>query len=405
MKKALFCCLAPLLLVAAPAADPQRAGMDPRRLALIAQRMNEFERRGELAGTVTLLQRHGAMAHFAATGWADVEARKPMRLDTIFQIMSMTKPFTGICVMLLAEEGKLRINDSVERYLPEFHAQKMIAGTGANADMRIPLRPITIRDLMTHTSGVIADPPTSTGPITIKMDLPLSRAVSLYAREPLQFEPGSQWLYSTVGIDILGRIVEVVSGMKYEEFLSRRIFEPLGMADSYIFLPESKRPRLAAVYTLQDGKMVKAMANIMGGDPYAFRDGAVYSGPGFAMYSTAADLANFYQMMLDKGIFRGRRLLAQTSVQMMSMVQTGDLKAGRQLGDGFGLTWEITKDPIGMLWGLNKGAFHHSGAFGTFGYVDPAADLIGIYLTQWDGPNANLPWETFTTVAAASLIN
>jgi CubicO group peptidase (beta-lactamase class C family) len=248
MSKTLLYSLMPICLLAQPPVNPQQTGMDPQRLSLIAQRMREFEEHSQVPGTVTLLQRHGIVAHFEATGWADIEGKKPMRLDTIFRIMSMTKPFTGVGIMMLAEEGKLRINDQVERYLPEFHGQKVIAQRyGKKVGLRTPRRPVTIRDLMMHTSGMIADPPASTGPLMIKMNMPLDRAVALYAKEPLLFEPGSQWMYSTVGIDTLGRIIEVVSGMKYEEFLAQRILEPLGMTDSSIFLPASKRDRVAAV--------------------------------------------------------------------------------------------------------------------------------------------------------------
>ncbi|MGO9241797.1 MAG: serine hydrolase domain-containing protein [Bryobacteraceae bacterium] len=393
------------VVAAPPALDPQKAGMDPARLAQIAPRMQEFIDRGQLAGVVTLLQRHGALAHFEATGWADVEAKKPMQRDTIFQIMSMTKPFTGVCLMMLVDEGKLRVNDPVEYYLPEFRGQMLAEREDGKLILKKPAHPITVRELMTHTSGMIGDPPVSTGPLMVKLDLmPLDRAVPLYAREPLQFEPGTRWMYSTVGIDVLGRIVEVLSGMKYEEFLARRIFEPLGMVDSHIFLPAAKRARLAAVYTIEDGRMVKAGAEILGGDPFKYRQGAVYSGPGFAMYSTAADLVKFYQMMLNKGVYNGKRMLSASAVEAMSTVQTGQIKAGWDVGTGFGLTWEVTKDPWGTVGGLSYGAFHHGGAFGTFGYIDPKKDLVGVYMIQWNGPNGKMARESFTQIGAAAIV-
>ena len=394
------------VVAAPPALDPQKAGMDPARLAQIAPRLQEFIDRGQLAGAVTLLQRHGALAHFEATGWADVEAKKPMQRDTIFQIMSMTKPFTGVGIMMLVDEGKVRINDPVERYLPEFRGQ-MAAEPQADGKpiLKKPAHPITVRELMTHTSGMVGEPPASTGPLMVKLDLmTLGRAVPLYAREPLQFQPGTRWMYSTVGIDVLGRIIEVVSGMKYEEFLAKRIYEPLGMVDSYIFLPASKRARLAAVYTIVNGRMVKAGADILGGDALEYRQGAVYSGPGFAMYSTAGDLVKFYQMMLNKGVYHGKRLLSATAVETMSMVQTGDIKAGWDVGTGFGLTWEVTKDPAGTVSGLSLGAFHHGGAFSTFGYIDPKKDLVGVYLIQWSGPDGKLARESFTQIGAGAIV-
>lgn len=398
--------LLPMLVFAAPpATDPQKAGMDAKRLAQISERMKEFESRGQVAGTVTLLQRHGVLAHFEATGWADIEAKKPMQRDTIFQIMSMTKPITGIAIMMMAEEGKLRLTDPVERHLPEFRGQMMIVSRdGDKLVLQKPPRPITIRDLMTHTSGMIGEPPASTGPLMINMSMPLDRAVAIYAQQPLDFEPGTKWQYSNTGLATLGRIVEVLSGMKYEEFLAKRIFEPLGMVDSHVFLPESKHARLAALYTVENGRMVKAGADVLAGDPMKFRKGAVYSGPEFSVYSTAADLAKLYQMMLNKGTYDGKRLLSAASVETMSSVQSGDVKAGWDIGDAFGLTWEVTRDPIGTLTGLSKGAFHHGGAFSTFGYIDPKKDLIGVYMTQWDGPDGKIPRETFVQMGAASII-
>ena len=393
------------LSAAPPAADPQKAGMDPAHLAQIAERMKEFEERGQLAGTVTLLQRHGALAHFEVTGWADIEAKKPMQRDTIFQIMSMTKPITGVAIMMLAEEGKLRITDPVERHLPEFRGQMMIASRdGDKLVLQKPPRPITIRDLMTHTSGMNGGPPASTGPLMIAMNMPLDRAVTIYAQQPLDFEPGTKWQYSNPGIATLGRIVEVLSGMKYEEFLAKRIFEPLGMVDSHVFLPESKHARLAALYTVESGRMVKDGPNALAGDALKFRKGATYSGPEFSVYSTAADLAKFYQMMLNKGTYNGKRLLSAASVASMSSVQTGDVKSGWDLGDAFGLTWEVTRDTIGTLTGLSKGAFHHGGAFSTFGYIDPAKDLVGVYMTQWNGPDGKIPRETFVQIGASSIV-
>jgi CubicO group peptidase (beta-lactamase class C family) len=398
--------LLPMLVFAAPpATDPQKAGMDPQRLAQIQERMKEFEARGQVAGTVTLLQRHGVLAHFEATGWADIEARKPMQRDTIFQIMSMTKPITGIAIMMMAEEGKLRLTDPVERHLSEFRGQMMIVSRdGDKLVLQKPPRPITIRDLMTHTSGMIGEPPASTGPLMINMSMPLDRAVAIYAQQPLDFEPGTKWQYSNTGLATLGRIVEVLSGMKYEEFLAKRIFEPLGMVDSHVVLPESKHARLAALYTVENGRMVKVGADVLAGDPMKFRKGAVYSGPEFSVYSTAADLARLYQMMLNKGTYEGKRLLSAASVETMSSVQSGDVKAGWDIGDAYGLTWEVTRDPIGTLTGLSKGAFHHGGAFSTFGYIDPRKDLIGVYMTQWDGPDGKIPRETFVQMGAASII-
>ncbi|MGQ9916671.1 MAG: serine hydrolase domain-containing protein [Bryobacteraceae bacterium] len=368
-----------------PPPDPARAGMDAAQLARIAPVMREFVERGQMSGSVTLVMRHGVPAHFEAAGWQDVEAKRPMQKDTIFQIMSMTKPFTGAAILMLAEEGKLRLHDRVEDHLPEFRGQMVIVSEENGVrTLRKPSRPITIRDLMTHTSGLGPAAP-GIGDIMVRMDRTLAEACLIYSQQPLLFEPGTRWMYSNTGLAVLGRIVEVRSGMSFEKFLETRIFQPLEMKDSHVFLPAEKRPRLAPVYTVKDGKLVKAGADILGGDPLKFREGAKYSGPEHSLYSTAWDLAQFYQMMLNGGILDGKRLLSPASVQMMTRLHTGELAAGHNPGTGFGLTWEVTKDPAGTLTGQSIGTFGHGGAFGTYGWVDPDKKLVGVFLIQLTG--------------------
>lgn len=368
-----------------PPPDPARAGMDAAQLARIAPVMKDFAEHDQISGAVTLIMRNGALAHFEATGWQDVEAKRPMQKDTIFQIMSMTKPFTGAAILMLAEEGKLRLHDRVEDHLPEFRGQMVIVSKENGVrTLRKPSRPITIRDLMTHTSGLGPAAP-GIGDIMVRMDRTLAEACLIYSQQPLLFEPGTRWMYSNTGLAVLGRIVEVRSGMSFEKFLETRIFQPLEMKDSHVFLPAEKRPRLAPVYTVKDGKLVKAGADILAGDPLKFREGAKYSGPEHSLYSTAWDLAQFYQMMLNGGILNGKRLLSRASVAAMTQVHTGALAAGHNPGTGFGLTWEVTKDPAGTLTGQSIGTFGHGGAFGTYGWVDPDKKLVGVFLIQLTG--------------------
>lgn len=368
-----------------PPPDPARAGMDAAQLARIAPVMKDFAEHDQISGAVTLVMRNGALAHFEATGWQDVEAKRPMQKDTIFQIMSMTKPFTGAAILMLAEEGKLRLHDRVEDHLPEFRGQMVIVSEENGVrTLRKPSRPITIRDLMTHTSGLGPAAP-GIGDIMVRMDRTLAEACLIYSQQPLLFEPGTRWMYSNTGLAVLGRIVEVRSGMSFEKFLETRIFQPLEMKDSHVFLPAEKRPRLAPVYTVKDGKLVKAGADILAGDPLKFREGAKYSGPEHSLYSTAWDLAQFYQMMLNGGILNGKRLLSRASVAAMTQVHTGALAAGHNPGTGFGLTWEVTKDPAGTLTGQSIGTFGHGGAFGTYGWVDTDKKLVGVFLIQLTG--------------------
>lgn len=381
----------------------QSAGMDPAALARIKTRMQEFVDRGYVSGIVTLVQRRGQTVQFEAVGSADIEAKQPMRTDTLFQMMSMTKPVTGVAVMMLADEGKLRLNDAVELHLPEFRGQMMIESKTETAKvLRKPSRPITIRDLMTHTSGLAATPPPGIAELLMKMDRPLSEAVSIYAQQPLEFEPGARWMYSNPGIATLGRIVEVVSGMPYEKFLDERIFKPLGMKDSHIYLPAGKQSRLAPVYASKDGKLQKSGAELLAGDPMKYRKGAVYSGPEYALQSSAADLARFYQMMLNKGALDGVRILSPAAVEIMSQVHTGDIRAGWLSGTGFGLTWEVVNAPIGTLTGMSIGNFNHGGAFGTFGFVDPKREMVGVFLVAHAGRTFEAR-DAFLMMAAAAI--
>lgn len=392
-------------LLPAQTANPAVAGMDAARLDAIRARMREFVQQGTVSGVVTLIQRKGQLALLDAAGSQDVEAKTPMRTDTIFQIMSMTKPVTGVAVMMMVEEGKLRLNDPVERHLPEFRGQMMIQSKTADSRVLVkPPRPITIRDLMTHTSGLIGNPPPGIAELLRQMDRPLSEAVAIYAQHPLEFEPGTKWMYSNPGIATLGRLVEVASGMKYEEFLEKRIFAPLGMKDSYIFLPAAKRPRLAALYTTREGRLVKAGGEVLGGDAMRHRPGAIYSGPEYALHSTAADLARFYQMMLNRGALDGVRILSPASVALMSADHTTNIPSSGWLpAAGFGLTWEVTRNTAGTLAGLSPGAFHHGGAFGTFGLVDPARNLVSVFLIQHAGSRQEMR-DAFLYMAASAIL-
>ncbi len=353
---------------------------DSAQLAKIAGRMKELVDQQRIAGTVTLFQQKGELVHFEAVGWQDIENKKPMRKDSIFQIMSMTKPFTGTAILMLAEAGRLSVSDPVEKHLPEFRGQ-MVKVDGV---LKKPSRVITIHDLMTHTSGVHSAPPPGLGELFTKLDRSLADAVLVYSQQPLDFEPGSKWSYSNAGIATLGRIIEVASGMPYEKFIEARIFQPLGMKDSHFFLPEAKKDRLAIVYKKTASGLERADATILGGLSAAARPKAIYPAPEFGMYSTAEDLAKFYQALLSGD----RRILSKASIQLMSSKQTGDLRAGHMPHTAFGLTWEVIDDPRGEVHLLSKGTFGHGGAFSTHGWVDPARKTVGVFLTQLTGAPA-----------------
>jgi CubicO group peptidase (beta-lactamase class C family) len=381
-------------------------GVDQEVLSQIPQRMKSFIDRQTVAGAVTLIAHGSDIVEFDAAGMADVEAGHPMQKDTIFQIMSMTKPFTAAGIMMLAEQGKLALRDPVEQYLPEFHGLRV--ATTANPDaarLSIPNHAITIRDLLTHTSGMQDYP----GPPAIRdypqtMSVPLDEVVRQLAKQPLLFQPGTQWSYSSPGIEILGRIIEVCSGEKYEDYITEHILRPLGMKDSFFYPPADKIGRIAMVYAEQDGKLARAPASILGGDPAKHRQGSVFPAPGWGLYSTAEDLLHFYRMMLGNGVYEGHRYLSPFSVHLMRERQTTEIQpVGWMRGSDYGLAWEVVTDPLGELAGHTIGTYGHGGAFGTQGWIDPNNDLISILLIQRSDAGAQSMTNVFLNMAEASM--
>ncbi|MBK5293629.1 MAG: beta-lactamase family protein [Acidobacteriia bacterium] len=392
------------LVYSAPPAAPGKSGMDAERVARIKTRMQAFVDRGDVAGVVTLVARHGVVASHEAVGVQDVETRKPMRPDSIFQIMSMTKPMVATAIMMLAEEGRLGLNDPVERHLPEFRGQMVVdSRTATTLALRRPTRPITIRDLMSHTSGMGGPLPAGIAELYQTMDRTLAGAVAIFAGQPLEFDPGSRWLYSNMGIATLGRIIEVASGAAFEKFMQDRLWTPLGMKDTFLFPPSDKLDRICAVHQIKDGKLARAGADTLGGDALQYRKGAQYPAPEFGAYSTASDLLAFYEMTRNGGLHNGKRLLSSASVSVMTSLHTGDLKAGHMPGTGFGLAWEVVKEPLGTLNFLSIGAYGHGGAFGTHGWIDREKDLVGVFLIQQSGGAGTDVKYAFMRLAGAAL--
>ena len=383
----LFCLASGSLWAQAKSAPPPgvEAGLDKAKLALIKPRLQELVDQGVIPGAVYLVARHGKIVAYDAVGLADVENNKPMRKDTLFQIMSMTKNFTGVAAMMLVEQGKLDLRRPISFYLPEFKdiavEEKLPNGSVATHP---PKNPPTVWELMDHTSGLESDPVGSIADNEQTLRLTLEEAVTAYAHQPLRYEPGTKWVYSNVGIATLGRIVEVVSGEDYVQFISSHILEPLGMADTYFTIPENERDRLAYVYTHVDGKLVLSGPTIFAGDSTKFRPDMKYPAPEFGLYSTASDLDRFYQMLLNGGTYNGVRFLSKQSIETMTRVFTPDdvKPTGWLGGTGYGLTFEIVNDPEGTLLLHSPGTYGHGGAFGTEGWIDPKNDLIRIVLVQ-----------------------
>jgi len=387
-----------LPLLAAPFVS--RAGAaDAGRLGLIRTRMEEAVARGGIFGAVTLVAQGGKVVHHEAVGSLDASKSKPMAKDSIFQIMSMTKPVTGVAVMMLAEEGRLALTDPVEKHLPEFRGLQVISARHADGSVTVrkPSRLITLRDLLTHTSGLPEYGPEETA-FYSHMKLTLAEAVLQWSQSRLLFEPGTKWQYSNPGIAALGRIVEVISGQKYEDFLAERIFAPLGMTDSFFFPPAAKHARIADVMVgMPSGKPVGMGDRI-------FRKGAKYSMPEGGLYSTATDLLAFYQMNLNRGTYNGKRLLAPASVDVMTKWHNlGMTPAAHGAGQGYGLSWAVVKEPLGELMLTPAGCYGHGGAFGTLGMVDPKNNAVLVYLIQRTGPGPDTGRNAFVEVAGAAV--
>jgi CubicO group peptidase (beta-lactamase class C family) len=413
MRKQLFgtalCCFAAVLLQAGTLpVNPTKGGMDPERLGRISARMKYYVEKGQIAGAVTLVARHGTVASLEAVGFQDLEAAKPMRTDTIFQIMSMTKPITAVALMMLAEEGKLSVGDPVEKYLPEFKGMWLIDSRDGNKAMTLkrPSRAITIRDLLTHTSGVPGSPPEGFRPFPILITTSLEKLVAVSAQQPLNFEPGSRFEYSNIGIETVGRIIEVLSGMPYDKFLQSRLFEPLGMSDTFFVPPREKYGRIASVYVLEAGKLKPVGPDNPGGGNWKYRIGAKNPLPDGGLYTTAADLFVLYQMMLNGGTYEGKHILSRATVELMTTSQTGTIPVFGDTGQGYGLAWLVNRDPKASftLPFTSLGTFSHSGRFSTQGWIDPKRDLVGIFLIQRE-PYTTEERNSFMSIVGSAILD
>lgn len=347
-------------------------GLDSARLRRIPVEMKALVERGAIPGAVMLVARGGKVLSLEAVGYQDLESKRPMRADTIFDIRSVTKPITAIGIMILMEEGKLALSDPVEKYLPEFKAPAR--------DGQATTEKVTIYQLLTHTSGLPFSRPAEIDDITIKRNRTLAEVVALLSKQQPDFRPGTQFRYSTGGYAILGRIIEVVSGRAYEQFMKERIFEPLGMKDSFFFIPAAKLERVASVYRMRDGRIERW------DEIREYSKSAKYPGPEFGMYSTAPDLMALCQMMLNGGSYRGRRILSSMSVQVMTQNHTLDIRSaftGRPAYQGLG--WGLSGDPREDFPLTSSGSFGHNGAFGSIIWIDPQKELIRIFLEHLFG--------------------
>lgn len=378
-----------------PTASPESVGLSSERLQRIATAVDQSIRDKEIAGAVTMVLRRGKVAWLKPQGMLDREAGKAMPADAMFRICSMTKPITSVAVMMLYEEGKFQLGDPISRYLPEFKNPKvLVKPANGGTPYSIPAtREITIRDLLRHTSGLTYnwnetlgkmydDANVATG--LLEYDGTIADNVKRLAAQPLLFQPGERWEYS-LGVDVLGRLVEVVSGMPLDEFFRKRIFEPVGMKDTYFYVPQEKVGRLATAYGIFEGKEATRFPDKPVVDGLMTYDASypiagpkkLFSGGG-GLVSTAEDYARFCQMMLDNGMVNGKRLLSRKTVELMTHDQLGKIGPDQGFGLGFGV--DGVKAPLDELG--SPGEYGWGGFFYTSFTIDPKEQMIVIFMAQ-----------------------
>lgn len=333
----------------------------------ITAALQPFVESSSLAGAVSLVANSNGILDGACVGWADIAAKKPLKPDSIFWIASMSKPITGAAVMMLVDEGKISLDDPVEKYLPEFKGQMAVeTQTVDRVILKKPRHPITIREVMSHTSGLPfksrIEEPTLDG-------LPLAEAVRSYAMTPLQWEPGTKYQYSNAGINTGARIIEVVTGMKYEDFMDARLFKPLGMKDTTFWPSEKQAKRIARSYKPDAAKTNLVAFNIVQLIyPLSDRERR-FPMPAGGLFSTAADCAKFCQMVLRGGELGGKRYLSEEAVKVMTSKQTP-----AEVSNGYGCGWAVGPDFAG-----------HGGAHATNMDVNWKQGLVFVWLVQHAG--------------------
>jgi CubicO group peptidase (beta-lactamase class C family) len=367
--------------LALTAGASSRPELHEGKLAAIPEEMQRFVNSGDISGAVTLVARRDGVVHLEAVGRSDIERRRKMRTDDLFWVASMTKPIAAITVMMLQDEGKLSVDDPVEKYLPEFKNQWMVAAkSNSTASLVRAPRAITIRDLMTHTSG-LGDVPAP------RSDCSLAELVMAYSQMPLNFTPGSKWSYCNSGINTLGRIVEVISGTPWAEFVQKRVFDPLDMDDTTFWPTERQSRRVATSYQKGTNGLAPTKVFFLKGE---LSDRSRTAFPAGGLYSTAEDMAKFYRAMLNGGTLDGDRILSQRAAKEMTRTQSGDIRTGFVDGMSWGYGFAVVKEPKGVTAMLSPGTFGHGGAYGTQSWADPEKDLIMILMIQRAGlPNAD----------------
>jgi CubicO group peptidase (beta-lactamase class C family) len=360
---AIFC---PTLLCSAIAAQLKLSG--------VGKAMEEMIARNEVAGAVTVVVSRDKVLDLETVGYADVAAKRPMSRDTLFWIASMTKPVTGAAILMLQDEGKLKVSDPVSKFIPEFANLKTPSGKPAN---------LTIAQIMTHTSGLGEAPADKARNARTLADL-----LPMWLAAPMQFEPGSKWSYCQSGINTGARIVEIVGGMSFDRFVQKRLFDPLGMKDTTFYPTEKQRKRLVTAYA--KNKETGALEAVPPRDDFGAKDQPPQGNGG--LFSTGPDYARFCQMLLNGGSLRGRRYLSPEAMKFLSGPQTGAMPVGFFQSDtygnrgknyGWGIGTCVLKEPHeGAAEALSPGSFGHGGAWGTQAWIDPEKGVAYVLMVQ-----------------------
>ncbi|MDQ1683772.1 MAG: hypothetical protein QOC82_509 [Frankiaceae bacterium] len=380
--------------------DPGEVGLDPQRLGRIDAHFQRYVDDGRLPGFQVMVSRHGRVAHFSSYGLADIEAGRAIEPDTIFRIYSMSKPVTSVAAMMLYEQGAFELTDPISKWLPEFAAPRVYVGGSATKATTVPAtEPIRVWHLLTHTAGLtygfhnvhVTDELYRKAGFAL--DTPagydLGQCVQAWAELPLAFQPGSEWLYS-VATDVLGRLVEIVSGQPLDEFFHRFIFEPLGMTDTTFTVDPEQQHRLAALYATGPG-LPKTVRYDKLGD--TVRNPQQWLSGGGGLASTTRDYTRFTWMLLRGGLLDGARLLSPRTLRYMTrnhLPGNVDLQTfGRPInaevrtdGVGFGLGFAVMLDAAANKTIASEGEFNWGGMASTAFWVDPAEDLTVVFMTQ-----------------------
>jgi len=390
-------------------AEPEEVGLSSARLRNLSRRVEEYVEEGQIPGAITVVARQGKVVHFETCGSMDDEAGKPMTADAIFRIYSMTKPIVSLALMQLYEEGRFQLDDPASKYIPEFKGLRVFAGGSADRfETREPSREMTVRDLLTHMGGlssagirfgaddVIAQLYQRAGVPGIGHEGTLRDTIEKLGSLPLQADPGTRWIYG-VSTDVVGYLVEVLSGKPLDAYLEERVFRPLGMSDTSFYVPPDKLGRFAACYQPGEGA---------GGKRYVLQDnprtsqfaagGTYFSGVG-GLCGTAADYIRFAKMLANGGELDGVRVIGKRTLEFMTL---NHLPGGRQLADlrqpmpgftlqrgvGFGLGFAVLLDPAEAQVLGSPGEFYWSGAASTHFYVSPRDELAAVFMTQMFAP-------------------